>query len=116
MTQGEGGEETKSSRGPGWREPHTYVARALAGNDRFWDARASGVLPARECLVEAYGELTNRTQVKRREAYVCGVEPAFGGKAQYPSGSVRMGDGSPRSSVFLPGEISRPPLRSDRER
>ena len=116
MTQAEGGEEAESSRGPRRKEPHTYEARALAGRDRFWCVRASGAPPVRERLVEAYGELTNRTRVKRRKAYVCGVEPARGGEAQYPSGSVRIGDGSSRSSTFLPGEISRPPRRLDRQR
>jgi len=73
MTHEKGGGEAKSSWGPRRREPRTYEARALAGSDRLWSARESGVLPARECPMEAYGEVTNRTKVKHREACVCRV-------------------------------------------
>ena len=65
MAQAKGGGEAKSSSGPWRREPGSYVTRALARTDWFWGVRETGALPARGCLVEVYGEVTNRTQVKR---------------------------------------------------
>jgi hypothetical protein len=110
MTQEKGGGEAKSSWGPRRREPRTYVARALAGIDRFWGVRASGALPARGGPVEAYGEATNRMQVKNREACVCRVSRPTAVKPDIRrAGRVRV-TGLSRSSAFLPGEISRPPL------
>src|SRR5262245_40844463 len=110
MTQKKGGEEAKSSRGPWRREPHTYEARALTGKDRFWNEREIGVLPARGCPMEAYGEATNRTQVKRREACVCRVSRPAAAKPNIRRAARVRATASSRSSVFLPGEISRPPL------
>ena len=51
------------------------------------------------------GEATDATERDDSSA-VCGVEPAHGGKAPYPSGSVRTGYGLTRSPAFLPGENS----------
>jgi hypothetical protein len=65
MAQTKGGREAESSSGPWRREPDSYVTRALARTDWFWVVRETGDLPARGCLVEVYGEVANRTQVKR---------------------------------------------------
>jgi len=110
MTQKKGGGEAKSSRGPWRREPHTYEARALTGRDRFWNEREIGVPPARGCPMEAYGEATNRTQVKRREACVCGVSRPAAAKPNIRRAARVRATVLSRSSAFLPGEISRPPL------
>jgi hypothetical protein len=67
--------------------------------------------PARGRLVEVVGAVWNRAKAKHRKARETWVSQPPVAKPEICRSSVCIGDGFRRSSVFLPGEICRPPRR-----
>lgn len=58
------------------------------------------------------GAVVNRTKVKRRKAHRPEMSWPTAAKSNFRRWAARSDDGLPRSSTFLPGEISRPPPQS----